>query len=98
MRSRHYPRFIADVPIYSRPYGGDITPCPNQTRARNCSSVKPCDRVYPGYPLMPDIIEVIRDKNKPVINEYSPVEIMQDKEPGEPESGAPERRRYPSVE
>ena len=45
-----------------------------------------------------DVVEMIRDEHGPVVYVYHPMEIVQNKESGKPETIAPERIRNPGVQ
>ena len=61
------------------------------------SSIMPCHRIYRIYPVAPVVAIMIGNEAMPTVSVNGPVEVVEDEESGEPETGAPEGIRNPRV-
>jgi hypothetical protein len=61
------------------------------------SSIIPRHRINGIYPLAPVVAIMIGNEARPTVSVNGPVEIVENEESGEPETGAPEGVRDPRV-
>jgi hypothetical protein len=90
--------FVEDPPLAPHHAGRDEIPRTRRTDSGKGLPPESRIRIDSKDPVRPDIIEMVGNMKKLVVNDHNSVKIIKDKKSGKPETGIPERVWNPGIE